>query len=97
MVEVVLFFDMTLPSSGGNAPCAPTGPETGIDGVMSLAENIRFAIEEFSFPTVGTVTISAGFAERIDKINGTALIEKADRALYSAKKRGRNRVEIASP
>jgi len=72
-------------------------PETGIDGAVALAEKIRNAIEKFSHPAAGTVTISTGIAERLDEDNGAALIEKADGALYTAKKRGRNRVEIAGP
>jgi len=70
-------------------------PETGIDGAVALAEKIRIAIEEFSHPAVGKVTVSAGVAERSDENDGTVLIEKADGALYAAKKQGRNRVTVA--
>jgi diguanylate cyclase (GGDEF)-like protein/PAS domain S-box-containing protein len=72
-------------------------PETSIDGARVLAEKIRIAIEEFSFPVVGKVTVSAGIAGKLDENNGTALIEKADVALYAAKKLGRNRIEVAGP
>jgi len=72
-------------------------PETGIDGAMILAEKIRNAIEDFSFPVVGKVTISAGVAGQLAENNGAILIEKADVALYTAKKSGRNRVEVAGP
>lgn len=69
--------------------------ETGAEGALALAEKIRLTIEEYSFTVVGRITISAGVAEFQGETNGAALIEKADLALYSAKKRGRNRVVVA--
>jgi diguanylate cyclase (GGDEF)-like protein/PAS domain S-box-containing protein len=72
-------------------------PETNIEGAIVLAEKIRAAAEQYSYPTVGKVTISAGVAELSDKDSGSALITKADAALYVAKQGGRNRVEAAAP
>ena len=69
--------------------------ETDLNGAVALAEKIRFTIEKFNFPLVGQVTVSAGVAEHVDEFSESALIEKADAALYSAKKRGRNRVVVA--
>ncbi len=69
--------------------------ETELDGAVALAEKIRFTIESYNFPLVGVVTLSAGVAEHVDEYSESALIEKADAALYSAKKRGRNRVVVA--
>ena len=68
-------------------------PETDISGALVLAEKIRAAIEQHPFPAAGRVTISAGVAELADKDSGAGFIEKADSALYIAKKNGRNRVE----
>ena len=72
-------------------------PETSIEGALVLAEKIRVAVGQYSYPAVGNVTISAGVAEVLDKDSGAALITKADEALYVAKKGGRNRVEAAAP
>ena len=72
-------------------------PETNIKGAKVLAEKIRAAAEQYPYPSVGKVTISAGVAELSDKDSGAALITKADAALYVAKQGGRNRVEAASP
>ena len=38
------------------------------------------------------VTVSIGFAERVDDDTVSSLIDRADKALYQAKQNGRNRV-----
>jgi diguanylate cyclase (GGDEF)-like protein len=68
-------------------------PETDIDGAVLLAEKIRTAVEQHSYPMVGNITISAGVSELVDTDSVNTLIKKADDVLYAAKKRGRNRVE----
>jgi len=68
-------------------------PETGIDGAMSIAEKIRTSVEQHCYPMVGNITLSTGVAELSDTDSATTLIKKADDALYTAKKMGRNRVE----
>ena len=68
-------------------------PETDIDGAVSLAEKIRTAVEQHAYPMVGNITISAGVSELSDTDSVNTLIKKADDFLYTAKKRGRNRVE----
>ncbi|RZJ17122.1 MAG: GGDEF domain-containing protein [Brevundimonas sp.] len=45
---------------------------------------------------LGAVTISAGFAQRIAGESATALMERADTALYASKRAGRNRISNAS-
>ena len=70
-------------------------PETAAGGALVLAEKIRMAVETYSYPAVGKITISAGVAELSGEETGAALIKKADEALYLAKNRGRNRVEAA--
>ena len=71
-------------------------PQTGREGARVVAERIRAAVEEHSFPgtTEGSITVSLGvalFPE--DGSDSHGLIAAADRALYLAKEAGRNRVE----
>jgi len=58
-----------------------------------VAEKIRLAVAEATFPLVGHVTVSIGIglADPADS-NTTALIKRADQQLYHAKRSGRNRV-----
>jgi diguanylate cyclase (GGDEF)-like protein/PAS domain S-box-containing protein len=71
-------------------------PETDIEGAAGLAEKIRIKLANHDFPTVGTVTISAGFTEFLSNGDSEdALIKRADEALYLAKEQGRNMVKQA--
>ena len=75
-------------------------PQTGREGSMIVAERIRASIAERAFPltTAGAITISLGVALfPDDATESTGLIQAADRALYLAKQRGRNRVETLWP
>lgn len=73
-------------------------PETDINGAKAAGERLRNAIEQSSFPgekdqPSGKLTISIGGAIfPRDSAAGKALIEKADKALYQAKSKGRNKV-----
>lgn len=71
-------------------------PQTAREGARVVAERIRSRIAERAFPLAarGAITVSLGvgvYPE--DAGDGTGLIQAADRALYTAKQRGRNRVE----
>ena len=71
-------------------------PETGVDGAVSLAENLRARIEAHVFVFQGVtipVTVSIGCAEA-SAADSTApdLFRRADEKLYAAKQGGRNRV-----
>ncbi len=79
-------------------------PGTDLKGAYQLADKIRIAVEElenrFEEKVRISVTISAGAAsftyDDLMKITaGDQLIKYADTALYRAKEKGRNRVEVA--
>ncbi len=73
-------------------------PDTDRQGTIDVAENIRRAIERTELPDVGAITGSLGVASLPeDALEPEHLIRKADRALYLAKSRGRNRVEATQP
>lgn len=65
---------------------------------LSIAEHIRNKIDEYQFKDLpflkSSVTISLGVAIFDQHPDYEQLIEHADKALYLAKERGRNRVEI---
>jgi diguanylate cyclase (GGDEF)-like protein len=76
-------------------------PETDLEHALALAERIRRRVESRKFRVKGagalTLTVSAGVAVLGDVVTTPAqLVETADRALYSAKNGGRNRVESAA-
>jgi diguanylate cyclase (GGDEF)-like protein len=74
-------------------------PETQLGNTTTVAERIRGRLEATQLPcgdAMAVVTASIGVAglETAEALSPSALIERADRALYSAKNRGRNRVEL---
>ena len=75
-------------------------PNTPLEPALEIAENIRYAIEAMKLPhpynlSCGVQTISIGVVATLPTQTDTALslLNDCDRALYSAKNRGRNRVE----
>ncbi|WNC95413.1 diguanylate cyclase (plasmid) [Paraburkholderia sp. FT54] len=71
--------------------------DTDLDGARVVSERIRQAIESLQIPhvasPVGIVTVSCGVAAQRPGGSGDSLnlVAAADRALYAAKRRGRNR------
>lgn len=72
-------------------------PETGADGAMQAAERIRRATATRKVPGVPPVTISLGVAVFPDHAqNRSDLLEAADRALYLAKRDGKDQCVLAA-
>lgn len=57
-----------------------------------VLERFRYAVEEYLFPGVGPVTVSIGFTNIKANQVLTTVTDEADRALYFAKRNGRNRI-----
>ena len=72
-------------------------PETAAEGAMEVAERMRTRVAAAQF-TGREVTLSLGVAEfPADADTGAKIIAVADKALYEAKRTGRNRVMRAKP
>ena len=74
-------------------------PNTDVDGGRAVAERFRLAIEKIVIPTPNgnvKVTVSIGVSGLSDGDSLDVLLKKADLAMYEAKRKGRNRVEVYS-
>jgi diguanylate cyclase (GGDEF)-like protein len=73
-------------------------PDTDRSGAMRVAEHLRQAMHSLNLPGITrAVTASFGVATYPDDaLDGDTLLRLADRALYSAKQNGRDRVEATS-
>jgi diguanylate cyclase (GGDEF)-like protein len=68
--------------------------DTNLSGAANLAEKLRHMVEDHFFPHSRHLTISVGASEYHDGDNLASFIERADAAMYHAKRGGRNRVEV---
>lgn len=66
-----------------------------LNGAIKLANNIRELIENSEFEINTYVTVSIGVSSMNKHLEQESLLKLVDNALYKAKEKGRNRVEIA--
>lgn len=66
--------------------------DDGCEAAMTVAEKLRSLIAGHDFPGVGDVTCSFGVSAWEQDDTETSLVARADKALYEAKKGGRDRV-----
>ena len=69
-------------------------PETALD----VGERIRDAVARIDLHDIGVGTVTVSVGASVSRTDGEAvatLVERADHALYRAKRQGRNRVEAA--
>jgi len=75
-------------------------PGVDVHGAAEVSERCRRHIEKMTIPAVSEdvhVTMSFGAADSSKANSVEELIDKADRALYKAKRAGRNRVALHGP
>jgi len=91
------------PARVGGEEFAVILPETGVEGARQLAERIRARVSEQTMRLPDgagvPITISVGLActANLDVSSHEELYAAADKALYTAKQAGRNRVMCAGP
>jgi len=67
---------------------------TEIEKAVHLANRIRSIVEEYRFENIEKITISCGVTEFKEGDTVDSFIKRADDALYMAKNKGKNRVEV---
>lgn len=81
------------PARWGGEEFAVILPMTGLEEALELAERLRHVVQDRPYEDAGILSASFGVtAIRADDELGEAVL-RADRALYTAKRRGKNRVE----
>ncbi|MBA3007418.1 MAG: PAS domain S-box protein [Proteobacteria bacterium] len=69
-------------------------PQSDIESARNTAEKLRLAIASYHFDKVDTLTVSFGVTVFEPQDDLTSLLKRVDDALYQAKNKGRNRVEV---
>jgi len=93
--------DMDVAARLGGEEFAILLPETGIEGASAGAERLRRSLAQLGLPLGDNgqevhVTASFGVAELSNGQSLDGLLRAADSALYRAKDKGKNRVEVAA-
>ncbi len=96
--------DVDLVARYGGEEFVVVLPETDLKDALKVADRIRRDIERLKIAHPGSgaskfVTVSIGVASilPIDNLKREVLLNMADKALYMAKEKGRNRVEYYEP
>lgn len=71
-------------------------PKTDLKTAHEITLRLRDRIEQSGFAQIGRQTASFGLAELHENDSLHSIVDRADAALYRAKKMGRNRVEISA-
>lgn len=67
-------------------------PNTDVIEAMKIAERVRVSVESFRHEDIPNFTVSIGVASYVEGDTLESLVERADNALYTAKREGKNRV-----
>lgn len=70
-------------------------PETNLNKAHALAERLRRTVGSYKFNKVGKVTMSFGVTEFREEDTEDTFVKRADKVMYEAKIRGKNRVEVS--
>ncbi|SDW09904.1 diguanylate cyclase with PAS/PAC sensor [Pseudomonas syringae] len=70
--------------------------DSSLNQAAELAERLRKGVASLELTETGSITMSLGVAELESGETAASLIQRADKALYQAKRLGRNRVERAN-
>lgn len=84
-----------LPGRWGGEEFMIICPETDLQGGLRIANKLRNDLENWNVTNLTTATGSFGVAELRTGEDEDELVRRVDKALYNAKKKGRNRVEQA--
>jgi diguanylate cyclase (GGDEF)-like protein len=68
-------------------------PDSNLNHARLMAEKLRLTVESFPFD-VGPVTVSLGTALLSSDRSVSSLFQRADKALYEAKRQGRNGIGV---
>jgi diguanylate cyclase (GGDEF)-like protein len=69
-------------------------PETELGQALALAERLRQAVAALKVPPVEALSASFGLVQATPTDSPLSLLKRADEAMYRAKRRGKNRVEV---
>ncbi len=78
----------------GGEEFAVLATETTAESALALAEKIRSAVEAAEHDDAGRITVSIGVSAYETDLTMDEFVRRADKALYTAKNNGRNRVEL---